>query len=445
VADKEWEGWRVKPYGNAIYDSEGKLFKMWYDSGPTLEYFPGNSNYSSYAISQDGVAWEKPPVGAIESIKPGLQHNVVMGAQVPCVTKDLTKQTLRGRYKSICLIRDPVRTKVHEYHTMVSPDGLRGTKFSSQPVAPEADVITGYFDEERKLWVAFPKIHAVVGNHRRRCFHLITSPDFVHWSSPRLVFSPDLHDDASSLSRIEKVRPMLNDPDQPSEIRTEFYGVGAYVAESCTVAFPWVFTISGKAKYGNQEGPIEIQLAASRDLLHWERHFRKPVIAMSAPGAWDSGLFYTQARAIRVGDEIWVYYGGSNYTHGFPTRRHALGMKGRAITAAIGLAKWKLDRFVSADAPAEGGQLTTIPLLHDGERLELNANVKTGGEIRVEILDPGGKRLGKPSDPVKRDSLRSTAVWGGEPHAVAKFRAKPVSLRFLMKNAELYSFAFRRG
>ena len=126
----------------------------------------------------------------------------------------------------------------------------------------------------------------------------------------------------------------------------------------------------------NQEGPIEIQLAASRDLLHWERHFRMPCIAMSTPGAWDSGIFYTQARAIRVGDEIWVYYGGSNYTHGFPTRYRALGMKGRATTAAIGLAKWKLDR--------------------------------------------------------------------GESHAAAKFRGKPVSLRFRMKNAELYSFAFRR-
>ncbi len=215
VADQEWEGWRVKPYGNTIFDAEEKLFKMWYDSEPGLEYFPGNSNYSSYAISHDGVAWEKPAIGTIESTKLGLRHNVVMGAQLPCVTKDHAEADPSRRYKSICLIRDAVRTKVNEYHTMVSLDGLHWKKFSSQPIAPETDVITGYFDEGRKLWVAFPKIHVVVGNHRRRCFHLITSPDFVHWSSPRLVFAPDLHDDASSLSRIEKVRPMLNDPDEP--------------------------------------------------------------------------------------------------------------------------------------------------------------------------------------------------------------------------------------
>src|SRR5438046_3153334 len=47
---------RVKPYGNVIYDAEVKLFKMWYDSEPDLEYFPANSMYSYYAVSRDGVA-----------------------------------------------------------------------------------------------------------------------------------------------------------------------------------------------------------------------------------------------------------------------------------------------------------------------------------------------------------------------------------------------------
>jgi len=84
-------------------------------------------------------------------------------------------------------------------------------------------------------------------------------------------------------------------------------------------------------------------------------------------------------------------------------------------------------------------------MLHEGERLELNAKVKASGEIRVEMLEPGGKPLGQPSDPVKGDSLRTIVAWAGESHAAAKFRGKPLSLRFRMKNAELYSFGFRRG
>ena len=49
-------------------------------------------------------------------------------------------------------------------------------------------------------------------------------------------------------------------PDDPKVMRTEFYGTGFYPAESCTVAFPWVFTINNNARYGNQEGPFELQL-----------------------------------------------------------------------------------------------------------------------------------------------------------------------------------------
>ena len=43
-------------------------------------------------------------------------------------------------------------------------------------------------------------------------------------------------DDASALARIEKVRPILDRPDDPSLMRTEFYGMGFYKTESCTNA-----------------------------------------------------------------------------------------------------------------------------------------------------------------------------------------------------------------
>ena len=82
-------------------------------------------------------------------------------------------------------------------------------------------------------------------------FWLITSKDFETWTEPTLVLTPDLRDDAGSLARIEEVRPILDVPDDPKEMRTEFYGVGFYPAESCTLAFLWMFTINNKARYGN--------------------------------------------------------------------------------------------------------------------------------------------------------------------------------------------------
>jgi len=114
--------------------------------------------------------------------------------------------------------------------------------------------------------------------HLRRVFWLITSKDFKTWTEPKLVFAPDLRDDAGCLARIEEVRPILDVPDDPDLMRTEFYGVGVYQHESCTLAFPWVFTINNTSSSSRHEGPSELQLAVSRDLEHWQRPFRVPCV-----------------------------------------------------------------------------------------------------------------------------------------------------------------------
>jgi hypothetical protein len=238
---------------------------------------------------------------------------------------------------------------------------------------------------------------------------------------------------------------MLDVPDDPKVMRTEFYGAGFYAAESCTVAFPWVFTINNNARYGNQEGPSELQLAASRDLTNWERPFRTPCVRNGAPGEWDSGILVTQSRALRVGDEIWLYYGGANYTHGTPCLYRAEGTgRGTRYTGSIGLAKWKLDRFVSADAGAAGGTLVTVPLVFSGTRLEVNASTQAGGSIAAEVLDAAGRSIAgyASSDPFRGDSLRGTIAWADR-RSLGPLQGRPVSLQFHLRNAQLYSFAFR--
>jgi hypothetical protein len=436
-ADKPWEGWRLEIYGNVIYDEEEQIFKMWY-LGEEPEAFP---NYAAfYATSKDGIHWEKPLVGTVKTEKYA-EHNVV-GENIilPCVIKDNADPDPAKRYKMIGW-----EQKLGQYHTFISPDGLNWTRFSKEPLCRGGDVITGYYDEQRELYVAFPKIGYMVRGHNRRVFWIITSKDFVTWTKPKLVITPDLRDDASSLARIEEVRSILDVPDNPDLMRTEFYGVGAYPAESCTLAFLWMFTINNEARYGNQEGPGEIQLAVSRDLEHWDRPFRTPCVPRGAIGEWDCGFFCTQSRALQVGDEVWLYYVGSNCTHGTPCLYRAEGT-GRLteFTGAIGLAIWDLDRFVSVDAPAEGGSLTTVPVLFAGNRLEVNASTKPGGSIVVELLDAAGNPLDGfgPSAPVTGDNLRHVVSWGGG-QDVGKLAGQPITLRFDMKDAELFAFAFR--
>ncbi|MBI3923177.1 MAG: hypothetical protein HY318_17280, partial [Armatimonadetes bacterium] len=309
---------------------------------------------------------------------------------------------------------------------------------------PGGDVITGYYDRQRRLYVAFPKTMTLLSGFNQRCFSIITSKDFVHWTEPKLIFVPDERDNAGSLARIEEVRPILDVPDDPRRLRTEFYGIGAYQHESCTIAFPWMLTINNNARYGNHEGPGEIQLAVSRDLEHWERPFRLPCIPRGKVGEWDCGFFWTPSEAFRVGDEIRLYYAAGNYTHGTPVDyREDVPGRGTKFTASIGLATWKLDRFVSVDGPAEGGTLTTVPIVFTGDRLEINAATDQDGSVVVEILGPTGKLLTR-SKPFTGDSLRHTVSWN-RPLRIADLAGKPVALRFHLKGAELYSFAFRNS
>lgn len=433
-----WEGWRLELYGTVLFDEEEKLFKMWYN-GEAPDYFP---DYAAlYATSKDGITWEKPLVGTIPCRKVAKHNAVANACLLPSVIKDYRDPDPSRRYKMVCWITN-IENKFG-YHSMTSPDGLHWKLLSKIPIAPGGDVITGYYDEQRGLFVAFVKIMTDVRGHQRRVFYVVTSPDFEHWTQPELAFVPDLRDDAGSLWRIEQVRSILDVPDSKKEMRTEFYGIGTYSHESCTLGFPWVFTINNEARYGNQEGPFELQLGVSRDLVHWERPFRIPCVPRDRDDQWDSGLYVTPSQALKVGDEIWLYYGGSNYTHGTPCL-YVDKDRGTKYTGSIGLAKWKLDRFVSVDAPAEGGTLTTVPLVFSGTRLEINALVRNAGGVSVEILDAAGKEIQgyAPSVAFKGDSLRHVVAWD-HGRDVSELRSKPISLRFHLRNAELYSFAFR--
>jgi hypothetical protein len=436
--DRPWEGWRLEIYGSVIYDEEENLFKMWY-LAESPEDFP---HYATlYATSTDGVNWEKPLVGTIESRRGGKHNAVADGYLLASVIKDRSDPNPNRRYKMICWRQTPP----HGPQTMISPNGLNWTQVGEKPICRSSDVITGYFDRSRQQYVAFPKLSTKVRGHVRRCFGLTTSSDFQIWTESRLVLTPDARDDAGSLGRIERVRHKLDRRDDPELMRTEFYGMGVYQQESCTIGFPWVLTINNNARYGNHEGPAELQLAVSRDLIQWDRPFRTAAVPIYEQGRWDESYQQSAAEAIRVGDEVWLYYCGANYTHGTPCLYRAEGT-GRLTeyTSSIGLAIWQLDRFVSARSAAEGGILTTVPIRYSGDRLEINARTRENGSIIVELCDATGKRMdGVPlSEPFSGDEIR-TSVQFGRTNPLTDLAGQPVCLRFHLKNAELFSFAFR--
>ena len=106
---------------------------------------------------------------------------------------------------------------------------------------------------------------------------------------------------------------------------------------------------------------------------------------------------------------------------------------------------YRVDGFVSVRADAEGGELLTKPIRFAGGRLVLNFATGEGGSVRVEIQDADGTPLeGYRLDDCAEifcDSLRHVVRW----HRTGDVRplaGKPVRLRFVLRDADLYAFQF---
>jgi len=116
-----------------------------------------------------------------------------------------------------------------------------------------------------------------------------------------------------------------------------------------------------------------------------------------------------------------------------------------AKTMSIGLARIRLDGFVSLDARDEKGILTTRPLVFDGNHLVINADA-TDGSLAVEIQDAAGSAIDgyalSDCRPLNADAVRHTVRWSGGA-ALGTLSRQPVRLRFVLKNAKLYAFGFK--
>jgi hypothetical protein len=174
-----------------------------------------------------------------------------------------------------------------------------------------------------------------------------------------------------------------------------------------------------------------------RDGRKWERvGDRAPIIPVGRQNLDGDFGFNSPSSGppVRVGDELWFYYSGRSY-------RHPVTGQGREPNkGAIGLAKLRLDGFVSMDSGREEGALTTRELRPAHTSLWINAEASRG-EVRVELLDESGRPLAGYSReecmPLRGDGVRQQVAWKNN-RSLPSGRA--VRLKFYVRDASLYSF-----
>ncbi|MBA4017646.1 MAG: hypothetical protein C0483_10775 [Pirellula sp.] len=411
VSDQPWErGGGPRIYGTVHRDAATGEFRMWYSR--------------QYATSRDGIHWTKPALDVVQ--KEGRWTNFVLPKSGGAVVIDEMEPDPAKRYKA--LLAEPIA--VGGFSGYYSADGIHWTRYGDERIFTVGSEIGHILrDPATKKYFAYIRPYAPKPRpknvNQKRLGAVVTSDDFEHWSEMQVVLTPDAVDDA-----------WATEPDQ----RTEFYAMNGFAYGGSYLGIIPVFRIERilpKVKQGESsfDGPMEAQLITSRDGLAWSRMAeRNPVI----PGGkdFDKSIMNVAIAPLVVGDEVWEYYTAINTTHGgtIPPKR-----------IAIGLAKWRLDGFVSLDAGAEEGVVETTSL-PAGEALPLEINAKAvDGTLTVEVLDEAGAVLPGYSagefEPIRSEGVRHRAAWKDRPLLPC---GQAYRLRFVLQNASLFSYTLVR-
>ena len=432
-----WEGHTAVIYGSVLRD--GDKYRMWYHGGAGV----------SYAESDDGIRWTKPPMDFVKLDGQPTNTMIRRGAgegepnaipyfyEIFGVHKDERETDPSMRYKMgfLSLDRQYKGPQGKRFHggqrrglgVAASEDGIHWRLVDNWATEAICDGATHWlFDTAANKFILYGRTKytapglldawltgsSLDGWVKRyfwgRAVARVESPDFVNWNITEPAEGP--------------VVMMSDTEDKPG---TEVYSMLVFPYESVYIGLVQAF------HNRPDECHLDIQLAVSRDSVKFTRVGDRAAFLPCGPvGSWDRfNNSLANNPPIAAGDQLRIYYGGRTYRHS-PYQGNDKGMPG----GGIGFATIPRDRFVSLSASFDGGVVTTKPLVFQGKTLHLNAASRFG-EIQVELLGAEGETVAK-STPIREDSLDIPVQWADGSLGSA---AGPLAAKITLKNAHLYA------
>jgi hypothetical protein len=295
---------------------------------------------------------------------------------------------------------------------------------------------TMYDSEDRlfKMWARAGsdwKSRRLDGNAAFMLYY--TSADGVHWQKPDLGMMP-------IAGRRDHNIIFTSDSVSASPAASGF-GNHRFVAPSRPM------TPQGKKAFfwavNKNPQPLDIQLAASRDGIHFTRVCRgQPFIPHGPLGYYDyMAMACSQPEPIIVDDTVYIYYAAANFPHDADVAR----TDPESLKIGAALATFKRDRFASletSDRDPGPCRVVTRPFTVRHSKLFLNAATWLKGAIRVEALTrdwqpiPGFTE--REARTIQGDALNHPVRWSH--HAdVRKLVGKEIRLKFSMTRARLHT------
>ncbi len=410
--DKPWEVRFDNVYPNVLYDREQQIYKCWYspfivdeltrqtpaEQRAQVRYraTPTREMGVCYAVSRDGIHWEKPELGIIEFDGSKANNLVMRATHGDGIFKDEREKDPARRYKMFGGQQIPGRPRV--FQAAFSSDGIH---WSAPVLCPEVGVEGD--THNNAFWS--PALGRYVGITRlfagQRLVVRTESCDFTHWT--------------------RAVEILRGDP------TNQTYAMATFAYAGVHLGLVMVFNVPSDR--------VHCELAWSPDTLTWHRiDAGTPLIPNSEkPGDYDWGCVYAAVTPVIMQDEIRCYYGAS---HG----RHTDWRNG-----FLALATLRPDRFAGWEAGGVQGFLLTKPFALGRPRLLLNVEAEKG-EALVEVLDEQGRGIpgytAEDSVPLRLvDAIQAQTRWKNH-QDLTPLRGEKVRFKIILRRAKLYALQF---
>ncbi len=450
VFDQDWEG-NTSGYASLMKTENG--FRIYYRGHSLPSYAiagtlqPGERIVPEHAEtvcvveSRDGVGWSRPKLGLFE-FNGSRANNIVWtgpGAHNFYPFRDLNPDVRpEEAYKAVASFRSAssppplpseADAKAHyDYfqrndtlpalYLFTSPDGIHWKRAGEAPIITDGafdSLNLAFWDELRKEYVALYRDF----EHGVRSFKIARSADFRIWTKGEWA-------------------------DFGTAPRFHLYTIGAIPYERAPHIYlgiprrylPWRTYFREMDR--ETPGVSDALLMSSRDGVAWTLFPEAFINPGPNPRNWSHRANTPLPGFVQISDSEMSMYIERDYT--FASNR-------------VERMVLRKDGFVSLRAGYPGGEWTSKPIIFSGSELILNYSTSANGSIRVEIQDaatglpiPGFVLEDSPL--IFGDQVSGSVNWGHEKGMTdrAPLRAlqgRAIRLRFVMKDADLYSLQFR--
>jgi len=436
TCDEPWEG-TGSGYVTVFRDENRyrMYYKSWHTDISSGEKINSHGLFVAYAESENGIDWIKPDLLIFE-FNGSKKNNIVwIGKGCHGFTPFIDGNpdcSPEARYKAVGAKRKAVRNGLFG---LQSPDGIHWNLIQDDPIIRDG----GFDSQNLAFWNSIENVYRVYFREKRdgnRSIRTAVSDDFLHWSEAEWLEFPEAPIEELYTNQIE------------SYYRAPHIYIGfptRYIdRREWSPSMDWLpqsnerrMRYQIKARFGT--ALTDGLFMSSRDgriFKRWGEAFIRPGI--ERPGRWIYGAGYQAHGMIETPSSL---PGGPPELSFYVTENtwHGKGTKFRRYTMRI-------DGFVSVHASMRGGEFTTKPLIFEGDLLDLNFSTSAAGGIFVEIQDTNGTPIEgftlQDCYELFGDTITRPVLWKSDA-VLSDLAGTPVRLRFVLKDADLYSFQFK--